>query len=41
MKRPYAYICRCILFRDEDVRRLFQKYGDVKDVYVPLDYHSK
>jgi RNA recognition motif-containing protein len=25
----------------EDVRRLFDKYGEVKDVYIPMNYHTK
>lgn len=25
----------------EDVKDLFAKYGPVKDVYIPLDYHTK
>ena len=24
-----------------DIRRLMEKYGDVKDVYIPTDYHSR
>ncbi|TFJ82320.1 hypothetical protein NSK_006439 [Nannochloropsis salina CCMP1776] len=27
--------------RQEDVRRLFDKYGEVKDVYIPMNYHTK
>ena len=24
-----------------DLKNLFSKYGDVRDVYIPLEYHSK
>lgn len=27
--------------RPEDVRKLFSKYGDISDVYIPLDHHTK
>jgi hypothetical protein len=27
--------------RDDDIKRLFGKYGDVKDVYSPLNYYTK
>eukprot|EP00624_Nannochloropsis_granulata_P005747 evm.model.NODE_40933_length_5212_cov_14.053722.1 len=27
--------------RVEDIRRLFDKYGDVKDVYIPMNFHTK
>jgi hypothetical protein len=25
----------------DDIRRLFDKYGDVKDVYIPMNFHTK
>lgn len=30
-----------IVFRTEELRDLFAKYGPLKDVYVPLDYYSR
>ncbi|XP_004205612.2 serine/arginine-rich splicing factor 10 isoform X1 [Hydra vulgaris] len=27
--------------RPEDLRRVFEKYGDISDVYVPLDYYTR
>eukprot|EP00640_Fibrocapsa_japonica_P004485 CAMPEP_0113944974 /NCGR_PEP_ID=MMETSP1339-20121228/38407_1 /TAXON_ID=94617 /ORGANISM="Fibrocapsa japonica" /LENGTH=127 /DNA_ID=CAMNT_0000950353 /DNA_START=31 /DNA_END=410 /DNA_ORIENTATION=- /assembly_acc=CAM_ASM_000762 len=27
--------------RAEDLRYIFSKYGDIRDVYLPMDYHSK
>ena len=27
--------------RPEDLRRIFSKYGPVKDIYIPLDYYTK
>ena len=27
--------------REDDLRHMFEKYGHVKDVYIPLDYHTK
>ena len=25
----------------EELRRLFERFGVVKDVYIPIDYHTK
>ena len=25
----------------DEIRRIFSRYGDVRDVYIPLDYHSQ
>ncbi len=30
----------CVWCRQEDLRALFEKFGDVKDVYVPKDFHT-
>jgi len=27
--------------RPEELRKLFQKYGDISDVYIPLDYYTR
>ncbi|XP_065649054.1 serine/arginine-rich splicing factor 2 isoform X1 [Hydra vulgaris] len=27
--------------RSEDLRRIFEKYGDISDVYIPLDYYTR
>ena len=27
--------------RPDELRILFEKYGKIKDVYIPLDYNSK
>ena len=27
--------------RSDDLRKLFEKYGEVRDIYIPLDYNSK
>jgi RNA recognition motif-containing protein len=27
--------------RTEEVRRFFEKFGEVRDVYLPLDYRSR
>ena len=27
--------------RPEEVRRFFEKYGEVRDVYLPLDYYTR
>ncbi len=29
------------LFRPEELRSLFGKYGPVSDVYVPVDYYTR
>lgn len=28
-------------FRADELQELFNKFGDVKDVYMPKDYHTK
>ncbi len=30
-----------IPFRQEDLRRIFGKYGRIQDVYIPCDYYTK
>jgi len=32
----FFFICR-----PEDLRRIFAKYGPIRDIYIPLDYYSK
>jgi hypothetical protein len=27
--------------RPDDVRYMFEKYGDIRDVYMPMDYYTK
>merc|ERR1712168_1640633 len=27
--------------RSEDLRRIFAKYGPIRDIYIPLDYYTK
>lgn len=27
--------------RNDDLRELFSKYGEVRDVYMPLDFHTR
>ena len=29
------------IYRSEDLKKLFSKYGDISDVYVPLDYFTR
>ena len=36
-----SLIPSCLSHRVEDIRRLFDKYGDVKDVYIPMNFHTK
>jgi hypothetical protein len=38
---PHSYAVRLRMGRDEDLKKLFSKYGDLKDVYIPLNYHTK
>ena len=28
-------------FRAEDLRRVFAKYGPIRDIYIPLDYYNR
>lgn len=30
-----------LLFRPEDIRKEFERYGDVRDVYIPKDYYTR
>ena len=30
-----------VLYRPEDLRRIFGKYGRIQDVYIPCDYFTK
>jgi len=27
--------------RPEDLRRIFGKYGPIRDIYIPLDYYTR
>ena len=27
--------------RDEDIRKAMEKFGEVRDVYIPLDFYTK
>ena len=29
------------MFRVEEIKRMMEEYGDVRDVYIPQDYHSR
>ena len=42
-KEPASLLVRNVSFRvsPEELRKVFEKYGDVRDVYIPLDYHSQ
>ena len=31
---------RCVACRHDDLRKIFEKFGEIKDVYIPKDYHS-
>ena len=31
----------CFLRREDDLRKIFGKYGEISDVYIPLDYYTK
>ena len=28
-------------YRPEDLRRIFGKYGPIRDIYIPLDYYTR
>jgi len=34
-------VCVCVCYRAGDLRRLFEKYGEVRDVYIPRDYYTQ
>ena len=31
----------CAVFSPEELRSMFERYGDVRDVYLPRDYHTE
>ena len=39
----FQFIIKNIFFyhRYDDLKRLFQKYGKIVDITIPLDYHSR
>jgi FUS-interacting serine-arginine-rich protein 1 len=44
MTRMCVNTCVCVgdlWRRDKDVRELFAKFGEVRDVYMPRDYYTK
>ena len=34
------YVCVRV-YRVEDLRQMFCRYGPIQDVYLPLDYHTR
>jgi hypothetical protein len=38
--RTPARVC-LLLHRPDDVRKMFEKYGEVRDVYLPLDHYTR
>ena len=34
-------LLKSLFFRSEDIRKMFSKYGEISDVYVPLDYYTR
>jgi hypothetical protein len=34
-------LSNCSLCRQEEVRKLFEKFGEVRDVYLPRDYYTR
>lgn len=42
-KEPASLLVRNVSFRvsPEELRKVFEKYGEVRDVYIPLDYSTQ
>jgi hypothetical protein len=36
-----ALRCCAVLCRPEDIRKEFERYGDVRDVYIPKDFYTR